>query len=123
MSKADLFFNLNNPGQGLKRELAPGLTTRVFAGDQAMLSIVEVEPNAAGSRHSHPQEQWGVLLRGSGFRSHGDKETPVREGDFWRTPGGLEHGFRAGPEGATILDIFAPPRDEYKKPGAGFSGN
>jgi quercetin dioxygenase-like cupin family protein len=119
MAKDNLFFNLNNPHQGLQRELGPSLTTRIFSGDQGMLSIVEVAPNAAGTRHSHPQEQWGVLLKGSGFRRHGDKEIPVKKGDFWRTPGGLDHGFRAGPEGATILDIFSPPREEYKKAGSG----
>jgi hypothetical protein len=27
---------------------------------------------------------------------------------------------RAGPDGARVLDIFSPPRPEYKKPGSGF---
>jgi hypothetical protein len=27
---------------------------------------------------------------------------------------------RAGPEGARVLDIFSPPRPEYKKAGSGF---
>ena len=27
---------------------------------------------------------------------------------------------RAGPEGARVLDIFSPPRAEYKKAGKGF---
>ena len=36
---ADEFFNLNDPAQGIQRELAPGITTRIFPGEQAMLSI------------------------------------------------------------------------------------
>ena len=28
--------------------------------------------------------------------------------------------FRAGPEGAVVYDVFAPPRDDYTKPGVGF---
>ena len=114
------FFNLNDPEQGIKRELAPGITTRVFPGDQAMLSIVRLEPNAVGTLHHHPEEQWGVLLEGSAVRVQGEQEYEVSTGDFWRTPGDVPHTIRAGPEGATILDVFSPPRAAYTKPGSGF---
>jgi quercetin dioxygenase-like cupin family protein len=70
---------------------------------------------------THPQEQWGLCVRGSGLRRQGGEEIHVSAGDFWRTPGGVEHGFTAGPDGAVIYDVFAPPREEYKKAGAGFS--
>ena len=117
-----LFFNLDDLAQGIRRKLAEGLETRIFPGDQAMLSIVRAAPNKAGSVHAHPEEQWGVLLEGSGVRVQDGVEHPVRKGDFWRTPGGVEHGFIAGPEGAVILDIFSPPRDEYRVAGSGFGG-
>ena len=117
------FFNLNNMSQGIARELAPGLKTRIFPGDHSMLSIVTVEPHASGTIHSHPQEQWGVLLEGDGIRIQDGEELPVQAGDFWRTPGGVSHGFRAGAKGARVLDIFSPPREEYKKAGSGFGGS
>ena len=85
-----------------------------------MLSVVTIEPNAAGSTHSHPEEQWGYLIEGSGIRTQGGQSVNVVAGDFWRTPGGVSHSFRGGPEGATVLDIFAPPREEYKQAGSGF---
>ncbi len=47
-------------------------------------------------------------------------EVAVEKGDFWRTPGNVPHTMKAGPEGAVVLDVFSPPRDEYRKPGAGF---
>ena len=118
-SKQD-FFNLDDTAQGILRELAPGLTARIFVGDQAMLSVVTIEPNAEGQVHSHPQEQWGVLLEGDAVRIQDGEEIPVKAGDFWRTPGGVPHGLRAGPRGARVLDIFSPPRDEYRKAGSGF---
>ena len=37
-----------------------------------------------------------------------------------RDSGGVEHGIIGGPNGAKVLDIFSPPRDEYKKAGSGF---
>lgn len=114
------FFNLHDLTQGVKRELAPGITTHVFPGDQAMLSVVRLEPDAAGTLHRHPEEQWGVLLEGSAVRVQGEKEYEVSAGDFWRTPGDVPHTIRAGPEGATILDVFSPPRAAYTRPGSGF---
>lgn len=114
------FFNLDDLTQGIRRTLAEGLETRIFPGDQAMLSVVRAAPNRAGSLHSHPEEQWGVLLEGSGVRIQDGVERPVTKGDFWRTPGGVEHSFVAGPEGAVILDIFSPPRNEYRVAGSGF---
>ena len=114
------FFNLDDSDQGILRELAPGLTARIFVGDHAMLSVVTIEPNAEGQVHSHPQEQWGVLLEGDAVRIQDGEEIPVKAGDFWRTPGGVPHGLRAGPQGARVLDIFSPPRDEYRKAGSGF---
>jgi len=116
-----LFFNLNDLGQGIHRVLCEGMETRIFAGDQAMLSVVRAEPNAVGSIHSHPEEQWGVLLEGSGVRIQDGVEHPVTAGDFWRTLGGVEHGLTSGPDGAVVIDIFAPPRDDYRSAGAGFA--
>ena len=114
------FFSLSDLSDGIQRELAEGLSTRIFVGEQAMLSIVTIEPNASGSTHSHPEEQWGYLLTGNGVRTQGGREVPVKAGDFWRTPGGEPHSFKGGPDGATVLDFFAPPRAEYKKAGEGF---
>ena len=114
------FFHLDDTTRGIVRELAPGLSTRIYAGEQAMLSIVDIEPGAVGNEHAHPEEQWGVLLKGSGVRTQDGEEITVSVGDFWRTPGGVLHAFRAGPEGARVLDIFSPPRDEYRVAGSGY---
>lgn len=114
------FFNLNDLSQGIARSLADGLDTRIFPGEHVMLSVVHIGANKSGEIHSHPQEQWGVLLEGSGVRTQDGIEHEVRAGDFWQTPGHVTHGFRAGPEGAVVLDIFSPPRDEYRQSGSGF---
>lgn len=123
MSQTDEFHNLETTTDGLFRELGPGLTTRIFAGEQAMLSIVSIAPGAMGTMHHHQEEQWGVLLEGSAIRFQGGEEIAVNKGDFWRTPGGVPHTMRAGPDGAKVLDIFSPPRAEYRKPGKGFAAS
>lgn len=114
------FFNLHDLSQGIARDLADGVRTRIFPGENVMVSVVRISPNRAGEIHSHPQEQWGVMLEGSGVRIQDGVQHEVKSGDFWQTPGNIPHGFRGGPEGALILDIFSPPRDEYRKAGSGF---
>lgn len=122
MSQAQEFHNLNDESAGIKRELAPGVDARIFTGDQAMLSVVTLAPHAEGTMHHHPQEQWGVMLEGTAVRVQGGEEIPVKKGDFWRTPGNVPHTIRAGADGAKVLDVFSPPREEYKKAGSGFGG-
>jgi quercetin dioxygenase-like cupin family protein len=115
------FFHLHDMSQGIARTLADGLETRIFPGENVMLSVVRIGPNKSGEVHSHPQEQWGVLLEGSGVRTQDGVEHEVRAGNFWQTPGNVPHGFRAGSEGAVVLDIFSPPREEYQRTGSGFA--
>ena len=121
MSHNDTFFNLDAAASGLARNLAPGIDTRLFVGEQAMLSVVSFEPGSVGELHSHAEEQWGVMLQGSGTRIQDGAEIAVSKGDFWCTPSNVEHGFVAGPDGAKVLDIFAPPREAYRGGGSGFA--
>ncbi len=122
MSQKDSnFFKIDDMKQGVPRTLCEGITTRIFPGKQAMLSVVRIEPNAVGAIHSHPEEQWGVMLEGSAVRIQDGEEIPVQKGDFWCSPGGVEHGIIGGPDGAIIMDVFSPPRPEYTRPGSGFA--
>ena len=114
------FFNIDEMSQGIARTLTDGITTRIFPGEKSMVSVVRIEPNAVGAIHSHPQEQWGLMLEGSAVRIQDGEEIEVKKGDFWVSPGGIEHGVIGGPDGAVILDVFSPPREEYTRPGSGF---
>jgi hypothetical protein len=44
MDQAKEFHNLDDTSNGLFRELGPGVTTRIFSGEQAMLSVVSLAP-------------------------------------------------------------------------------
>ncbi|MFQ5544616.1 MAG: cupin domain-containing protein [Acidiferrobacterales bacterium] len=112
-------FNLADDAQGIHRKLGDGITTRIFVGNNAMLSVVRIAPHSTGKVHSHPQEQWGILLEGECVRIQGGEEVAMKAGDFWRTPGHVPHGVRTGDVGATVLDVFSPPREEYRKSGEG----
>ena len=121
MSALDYFFNLKALEKGIPRKLSDGVDAHIFPAEQSMASVVVIAPNAVGKIHSHPQEQWSILIKGGGTRIHDGEHIPVKEGDFWVAPGDCEHGIVGGPEGAVIVDIFAPARPEYTKPGEGFA--
>lgn len=120
MNKASWVFQLDGDPRGIARVLGEGIRTSIFPGEQVMLSVVRVEPHSSGTVHSHPNEQWGVLLEGKCTRIQNGEEVDCEVGDFWCSPGGVPHGIRTGDSGAVILDIFSPPREEYKKAGSGF---
>jgi quercetin dioxygenase-like cupin family protein len=111
------FHNLREGG--IPRTLAQGIRARIFPGTHLMLSVVELDPWSQSPVHSHPNEQWGVCLEGEWIRIQDHQEHPVKAGDFWETPPNVPHGGRTLSHRCLILDIFAPPREEYRHPGSG----
>ncbi len=119
-SRIEWVFNLHDDQQGIARKLADGFNTRIFVGENSMLSVVNIEPHSQGTIHSHPEEQWGVLIAGECIRIQDGEEIAVKTGDFWHTPGNVLHGIRTDASSANVLDIFSPPRPEYRRRGDGF---
>jgi unsaturated pyranuronate lyase len=95
--------------------LAEGVSAQALFGESAMLNLVELAPDAVVPRHSHPHEQLGVVLRGELNLMVAGREHHLREMGAYTLPGGLEHQARAGPEGALVLDVFQPVREEYRE--------
>jgi quercetin dioxygenase-like cupin family protein len=98
------------PGKGI----APGSEIRVAYGDKIMLSFVSIQPGAVIPQHSHPHEQGGVCLEGSFEFTIGDEARIVRKGEGWMIPGGVPHSVRGLNAAASALDIFCPPREDYR---------
>ena len=97
-----------------RKELAPGVTTRTFWGDNMLLSYVDFEPNAEVPLHQHPHEQAGILLEGElTFTIDGEVKT-IEPGAMNIIPGNVVHGCVAGSQGAKTLEIFSPVREEFK---------
>jgi len=76
--------------------------------------VVELEPGAVAEEHSHEHEQLGLVLRGSLRFRVGSEERELRAGQTWEIPSNTPHRAEAGPDGATVLDLFAPPRSEWR---------
>jgi quercetin dioxygenase-like cupin family protein len=103
-----------NPKTLKSKELAPGVRLGVAWGEKLMLSFVGLAPGGIVPSHSHPHEQGGICLKGGMEFTIGDETRIVRPGEGWLIPGGVMHSVRALEDGAEALDIFAPPREDYK---------
>ena len=95
-------------------ELAPGVMLRAMWGDKVMMSMVEVAPKAVVPNHTHPHEQAGLVLQGEFEFTIGGETKWVRPGDAYVIPGGVEHSLVGSDGWSLVLDIFSPPREEYK---------
>jgi len=95
--------------------LAEGVTGRPLFGEGAMLNLISFEPGAIVPVHSHEHEQLGIVLAGTQVLVVDGVEHPLGPMEGYVLPGGVEHGARCGPEGATVLDVFRPVREDYRE--------
>jgi quercetin dioxygenase-like cupin family protein len=96
------------------KAIAPGAKIRTAWGERIMLSYVELAPGGKVPPHSHPHEQGGICLEGAMEFTIGDETRVIKRGESWMIPGGVVHAVLALGQGAVALDIFSPPREDYK---------
>ena len=88
---------------------------RRVQGERLTLAIVELAPNAIVPEHRHDNEQLGMVIVGS-VRFTIDGETrDLGPGGTWRILSNLPHTVEVGPQGATVIDVFAPVRADWDR--------
>jgi quercetin dioxygenase-like cupin family protein len=94
-------------------ELAAGVSARPLFGEGAMINLIELEPNAIVPLHSHPHEQLGLVLRGMQALVIDGEAHELGPMQGYVLPGGVEHSAYGGPDGALVIDVFQPVREDY----------
>ena len=97
-----------------KKELVPGVFLRTLWGDKVMMVIVDIADSAVVPTHDHPHEQTGTVLSGRMELTIGKETRVLSKGEFYVIPGGIPHSARPVGGSCRALDIFSPPREEYK---------
>jgi quercetin dioxygenase-like cupin family protein len=92
-----------------------GISARAIEGRHMTFAVVELEPNTPVKLHEHPNEQMGIILTGSLRFTIGAEERDLRPGDTYVIPGGLAHKAVSGPDGAVVIDVFSPVREDWKQ--------
>lgn len=95
------------------RQLAPGFRGRYAHSDQVTQGLIEADAGATIPDHSHPHEQWTMMLSGT-------MELTVAGTPHLLTPGSVlyiapneRHSARAVTV-CTIFDVFHPVREDYR---------
>jgi quercetin dioxygenase-like cupin family protein len=97
-----------------------GITAAVAVGDQLSAVRYTLEPAAPVPEHSHPNEEFGQILRGSLELVVGGQARVLRAGEAFLIPGDVPHAARALDDGCELLECYAPPRDPL--PAAQYGG-
>jgi quercetin dioxygenase-like cupin family protein len=95
------------------QQIWPGLVGRAVHGDEVTVAHIELEPGIEVPEHSHANEQVGVLLRGSLRFRIGEEDRQLEPGATWCIRADVPHSVQAGPDGATLVEVFAPPRADW----------
>ena len=88
------------------------ITRRLVAGDKCMLVVWSMQAGAHAAAHQHPHEQIAWMLKGRMEFRLGDERRTCMPGDMVVIPGGVEHEAWF-PEDTEVVDIFAPPREDF----------
>jgi quercetin dioxygenase-like cupin family protein len=86
---------------------------RRIQGERLTLAVVELAPDAIVPGHQHEAEQLGIVIEGSVVFTIGEERRELGPGGTWRIPSNVPHQVTTGPLGATVIDIFAPPRGDW----------
>ena len=96
-------------------ELGDGVRRKIVGHTAQLMSVlVEFDQNAVGTVHTHDvHDQIAYVVAGS-FEACIDGVVQVLHvGDAFIAPHGCSHGVRALAQGSTLLDQFAPRREDY----------
>lgn len=88
---------------------------RQVAGEGVAFSLVELAPGALVPEHRHEQEQLGMVIEGSVRFRIDDEVRDLGPGGTWRIPSNHPHEILTGPDGAVVIDIFAPVRADWDR--------
>jgi unsaturated pyranuronate lyase len=91
-----------------------GIVARAVSGERITLAVVELDPGAVVAEHAHENEQLGIVLSGTMSFRVGAEVRELGPGGTWTIAPNTPHEATAGPEGAVVIDVFAPPRDDWE---------
>jgi quercetin dioxygenase-like cupin family protein len=95
--------------------LTEGIMARAVEGERVTMAVVQLDPNAVSPAHHHENEQVGFVIAGSIVMRIGTEERELNPGDTYNIPSDVSHDGVAGPDGATVVDVFVPVREDWKK--------
>ena len=97
------------------QDIWDSVSVRAIHGERITLGVVELDPGSIVPEHRHENEQLGMVLSGSLTFRVGEESRELGPGGTWRIPANVPHEVVTGPDGAVVIDVFAPTRDDWSK--------
>jgi len=86
-----------------------GLNAQIATGEHMHLIRAAYAPGSTYEMHSHPHEQFSLLLSGRIRLTVGEESREIGPGDGWYAPAGVPHGGEIlGEEEAVFIDVYSP---------------
>jgi quercetin dioxygenase-like cupin family protein len=79
------------------------------------MALIDLDPNLHIPEHHHVNEQLGFVVLGKVTMVIGGEEKELSAGEAYSIKSDVPHSARTGPEGATVIDVFAPVRSDWEK--------
>jgi quercetin dioxygenase-like cupin family protein len=94
--------------------LTDGVSGQPLFGEGAMINLIRFDAGAIVPAHSHPHEQLGIVLEGMQALVIDGVAHEMGPMEGYVLPGGVVHSAYCGPEGAVVIDVFCPVREDYR---------
>jgi quercetin dioxygenase-like cupin family protein len=91
-----------------------GVLARTVNGDRLSIGFVDIEPSVQVPEHRHENEQVGFVLRGSVTMVVDGQSRELRVGETYTIASQVPHSAKAGADGVSVVDVFAPVREDWK---------
>ena len=86
-----------------------GSEAQIISGEHMHLIRAVYEPGSTYPMHSHPHEQFSLLLSGRILLTVGDDTREIGPGDGWYAASNVPHGGQIiGDEKAVFVDVYSP---------------
>ncbi|MGC3947758.1 MAG: cupin domain-containing protein [Chryseolinea sp.] len=95
------------------REVTSGIMLRTASGKNGTFGHFTLKKDAFVPMHSHENEQYSFILKGSVHATIGDTVMIIRAGEVVIIPPNVPHSFRSLADGTVDLDFFAPRREDW----------
>jgi len=95
------------------QQIWDGIVGRTVHGERVSLSLLELDAGAVVPEHAHANEQVGLLLEGSVTFTIDSETRELGPGATWRILAHVPHSVVVGGEGALIVEVFSPVRDDW----------
>ena len=97
--------------------IAAGIERQTLSGERMMICRLSFVPGVVTQIHQHPHEQMTIVERGRVRFVVAGEERLATAGDVLLFPPGVEHGATILDEAVVLIDIFSPPREDFRAAG------